>query len=862
MLDLHALAEALTTRVTCRVCERHDALKCPAGDWRAWCFRCAAFTGPVDLAQLHRCGLSWRDAAELVESMVPGLLERASIAIAGGPDPAELRLADEARERVIEHADVIPPHARRYLRARGLVANEGPIIYRYVRRGDQGFPDARGLAVALASGCYSESSDRPGHVHWTLGDDRILVGWRDHAGRVRGIASRRIDAPKLTEEEDRAGEAIVAALDVVAEQVVDVLPDVIDWGDDSPPTPVEPPKYLAPTRTAGLAQVWHCDARGPLVLVEGVLDAAIATQCGARVATTLGASLSADTIAALVELAREGDRVVLVPDADDAGTNWLAELAPAIVTAGAEVVVVELPAPHKDLADLLAEGSRPDCEPDVLVQQWRLVALLASARPAWQYLMARVASLTRDEGLIANLRELGVLDLVRADRDRQPARLAELLDAVGASPRSPTATRIRELLRESPRTKERAGSGLQIVRDEQGRLRNTYASVVAWLTAKLPNLRHDDMRGWIVDGDDRIDDRWVGDLRVRLEIEEGCELALDRAQQAVRHVALTRRYHPVRNWLATLRWDETDRIPALVDALRVRADARSVAELLVRRWLVSAVARVRHPGVQAHGVLVLHGPQGTRKSSAIRELAGTQWCGDTQLDLRTARDSYMQLSSTWIVELAEVDRLLTSGDSSLLKAIISSGTDSYRAPYAQAVEPHPRSSVCAGTSNKSDLLRDPTGDRRWWVLPIVERIDIDAIVAMRSQLWAQVAAMHAAGERHWLDAEEEERLRSSNAEFRVDPVGEWLDDCCEIVSDAKETPHKQLYDSYKAWCESHGNKPMTSSRLSSELDRRGFVGRRTAKGVLRAGVRLLAEDFGFDDAARHRAANDILALLD
>jgi predicted P-loop ATPase len=84
-----------------------------------------------------------------------------------------------------------------------------------------------------------------------------------------------------------------------------------------------------------------------------------------------------------------------------------------------------------------------------------------------------------------------------------------------------------------------------------------------------------------------------------------------------------------------------------------------------------------------------------------------------------------------------------------IKAFISSQVDVYRPSYAPKETFRPRRCVIAGTTNRSDYLKDDTGNRRF--LPVrCGEIDLNALRCDRDQLWAEVLARYRRGEPWWI----------------------------------------------------------------------------------------------------------------
>ena len=124
-----------------------------------------------------------------------------------------------------------------------------------------------------------------------------------------------------------------------------------------------------------------------------------------------------------------------------------------------------------------------------------------------------------------------------------------------------------------------------------------------------------------------------------LQSKVGLEVSVSMTRTAL-PTAVTKRYHPVRDYLRSLQWDGKTRIASLMPRYLGTEDSLYAREI-GRRFLISAVARVMEPGCQVHTMPVLEGTQGGGKSSAIRVLAGP-WGSDTDLDLES-KDRFQSL---------------------------------------------------------------------------------------------------------------------------------------------------------------------------------------------------------------------------
>jgi predicted P-loop ATPase len=187
--------------------------------------------------------------------------------------------------------------------------------------------------------------------------------------------------------------------------------------------------------------------------------------------------------------------------------------------------------------------------------------------------------------------------------------------------------------------------------------------------------------------------------------------------------------------------------------------------------LIAAVRRVFEPGCYHKEMVVLHGSQDAGKSQWIRKLAGDEWFNDSlHISGKTGltRDDKEMIRRFWIHEIAEMDKLYSKADDAALKSLISSPSDNFRMPYAVDTEAFPRMSIFIGTTNREDILKDPTGESRFLVIPVekaANEIDLKMIEDEKNTLWATAYHLYLQGEQHWLTPDEKGERKQSNERF-------------------------------------------------------------------------------------------------
>lgn len=168
-------------------------------------------------------------------------------------------------------------------------------------------------------------------------------------------------------------------------------------------------------------------------------------------------------------------------------------------------------------------------------------------------------------------------------------------------------------------------------------------------------------------------------------------------------------------WLDALEWDGEPRADGLlVDFLGCEPSDYTVC--VTRLLMDGLLARAYEPGCKFDYMVVLHGQQGLGKSTFLRDLAPWPELFLDGLPTVRGEDAVQALRGKWIVEVAELLALKKASDAEAVKEFVTKRADSIRPKYARDTEDRDRMCVMVGTTNRSEFLNDPTGNRRFVVV--------------------------------------------------------------------------------------------------------------------------------------------------
>ena len=256
---------------------------------------------------------------------------------------------------------------------------------------------------------------------------------------------------------------------------------------------------------------------------------------------------------------------------------------------------------------------------------------------------------------------------------------------------------------------------------------------------------------------------------LHLAEHDGIDCTKNKAADVFDLIAKENEYNPVVTYLDTV---ASAIAPINLDNLSVRyfGTSNPLYDVFLKKTLIAAVARAYEPGCKHDTTLVLQGSQGIGKSSFFDVLGG-EWFDDSMGDGRT-KDDLIILHKSWIQEWGEIERVFGKRQAGEIKAFLTRKKDLFRPPYGRTAINFPRRGIVVGSVNDAQFLVDPTGNRRYWVVPIAkDKIDLAQLKQERDAIWSAAVAAYRNGETWWLSSEEEKLSTQNNQIFEI--VDEW-----------------------------------------------------------------------------------------
>ena len=233
-------------------------------------------------------------------------------------------------------------------------------------------------------------------------------------------------------------------------------------------------------------------------------------------------------------------------------------------------------------------------------------------------------------------------------------------------------------------------------------------------------------------------------------------------------------YHPFEDYLRKLWVEKTkptaeevkwaNSVMQNLVANIMKVDKDEFAITLVKKWLVAMVSRVLQPGIKFDHVLTLIGGKGLGKTTFFTQITGAEYFTSHTGSLKD-KDTLMKFHKRIVVELGEIEAVFRKTDIAVMKDFITSCEDLFRLPYASQMTAYLRRFVLGASANSRDFLREPDGNRRFWIININHKIDTDALETQRDDIMRAALILRANGERIYLSDEEQEINNQRNMEY-------------------------------------------------------------------------------------------------
>jgi hypothetical protein len=213
---------------------------------------------------------------------------------------------------------------------------------------------------------------------------------------------------------------------------------------------------------------------------------------------------------------------------------------------------------------------------------------------------------------------------------------------------------------------------------------------------------------------------------------------------------------------------------------------RLVADVILERFLIGAVARVLSPGCTHDWMPILIGSQNCGKSNFLQYLTPPSpmdpgvypWAATIQQGIRTIKEKPHMLHAGWFVILDETERYFQRGYVEELKNLVSVSVDRSARKYENERN-FKRAFVLCGATNSDDFFVDPTGNRRFMPVVVIGKvpspddpntliIDLDRLKQDRDSIWAAAYMAYQDSPVHTFSSDELKQIREYQENFRSD----------------------------------------------------------------------------------------------
>lgn len=252
---------------------------------------------------------------------------------------------------------------------------------------------------------------------------------------------------------------------------------------------------------------------------------------------------------------------------------------------------------------------------------------------------------------------------------------------------------------------------------------------------------------------------------------------------------MIRIYNPIEEYLWEVRdhWNGQDHIGMLAATVPTN---NPDWPLWFKTWFLGMVAQWLGRNFRYGNSLVplLVSRQGYNKSTFCKSLLppDLQWGYNDNLVLSEKKAVLQAMSQFLLINLDEFNQISPKLQEGFLKNLIQLSSVKVKRPYGKHVEDFPRLASFIATANMTDILSDPSGNRRFIGIELTGPINVKRRINY-PQLYAHAIALLDQGVPSWLNAEQTRLLMESNHQFQLrSPEDTFFQECFKPATSEDE----------------------------------------------------------------------------
>ena len=351
------------------------------------------------------------------------------------------------------------------------------------------------------------------------------------------------------------------------------------------------------------------------------------------------------------------------------------------------------------------------------------------------YAMAKAQDAAWTTHLPSQLGFQSKVDVAYADVDPLPDYTKAGEQSLGTTP---TEEEMPEPMPDTSRVERRRGRPRRTADDLSREKVQDYETVLQY----LPNLRRNELtRGMeYCDQDGRVH-TLEGDqldiMSTKFAVEFGVGIPDQRLKSAILYAVSKNSFCPIKEYLDCCKPLEPSDTWKTLGKTYFNND-NPIVTLALQRMMIGAIARAFKPGSAMSWIPIIVGRQGAGKSMFARSLVPDKMFAEMPLPIDKLMTETFRLHCGWILELSEVDHYFTRKHIENFKNLVTTRVDEVRFPYDRLPSKLGRRFIMIGTSNRSQFLIDPSGNRRFVPIEVRDGFQVPwrQLQMERDNLWA------------------------------------------------------------------------------------------------------------------------------